>query len=295
VALFAHRLSSNAPGDLFVDASCIACDTCRRVAPHLFGGGPEDQAFVARQPSTADEERRGLMALVACPVAAIGTSLRRGRDVALAAGAFPEPVAYTEGVYACGFASRASFGASSWFLRRREGNVLVDSPRFAPSLVARLKEMGGVRLLFLTHRDDVADHARYAEALGCERILHLADVTAATCDVERTLEGSRPVALAEDLLAVPVPGHTRGSSVLLDGAGHLFSGDHLWGDAGGRLAASRSVCWYDFSEQVRSMERLLEYPFRFVFPGHGRPFRAASPAKARRELSALVARMRSEI
>lgn len=26
--------------------------------------------------------------------------------------------------------------------------------------------------MFLTHRDDVADHARWAEALGCARVLH---------------------------------------------------------------------------------------------------------------------------
>jgi ferredoxin len=48
MALAARRLPSNAPGDLFVDDRCIACDTCRRIAPGVYGGGEDDTAFVAR-------------------------------------------------------------------------------------------------------------------------------------------------------------------------------------------------------------------------------------------------------
>jgi len=32
-----------------------------------------------------------------------------------------------------------------------------------------------------------------------------------------------------------------------------FTGDHLWGDAAGRLDASAGVCWHDWGEQARSM------------------------------------------
>ena len=52
-----------------MDASCIACHTCRRLAPGIFGGGEDDTAFVKRQPPAPEGERRALMALVACPVA----------------------------------------------------------------------------------------------------------------------------------------------------------------------------------------------------------------------------------
>ncbi len=34
-------------------------------------------------------------------------------------------------VYWCGFASKDSYGAQSYFIRRNDGNVLVDSPRYA--------------------------------------------------------------------------------------------------------------------------------------------------------------------
>lgn len=300
-----QRLPANAPGDFFVDASCIACDTCRRVDPTTFGGGEDDTSFVARQPGSEEERRRALMALVACPVSAIGTASKHGAETAAAARAFPERVAPGDDVYACGYAAESSFGAASWLVVRPGGNVLVDSPRFAGPLLARLRALGGARWLFLTHRDDVADHARWAEALGCERVLHARDVTTRTRRVERQLEGDAPVALDDDLLAIPVPGHTRGSTALLytrrretsprpaeREEGVLFSGDHLWGDAAGRLGASRSVCWWDWDEQTRSMERLLGHAFQRVLPGHGRPWQAPSPAAARAALAELVAAMR---
>jgi glyoxylase-like metal-dependent hydrolase (beta-lactamase superfamily II)/ferredoxin len=287
VALSSRALPGNVPGDLFVDDACIACDTCRRLAPGVYGGDEDDHAFVASQPAAPAERRRALLALVSCPVAAIGSRSKRG--VAEASAALPVEIA--PGVLDCGYAAESSFGAASWLVLRPEGNVLVDSPRFARPLLARLRALGGVRFMFLTHRDDVADHARWREALGCERILHARDVTGRTAGVERRLEGDEPVALAPDLLAVPVPGHTPGSTALLVRDTYLFTGDHLWGDASGRLGASRSVCWFDWTAQTRSMERLAGLEFEWVLPGHGRPWRAPSAEAARRAVRALAASM----
>ncbi len=294
MARLAQRLAANAPGDFFVDESCIACDTCRRIDPATFGGGEDDTSFVARQPRDGDEQRRALMALVACPVAAIGTVTKHAFSAADAARAFPAPLAGAEGVYDCGYAAESSFGAASWLVARPGGNVLVDSPRFASPLLSRVRELGGARFMFLTHRDDVADHARWAAALGCERVLHSRDVSGSTHGVERKVEGDAPVALFDDLVVIPVPGHTRGSAALLYRERFLFTGDHLWGDVDGRLGASRSVCWYDWGEQTRSMERLLAHRFEWVLPGHGRPWRAASPAAAQAALADLVAQMRRD-
>ncbi len=288
MARLARAVPGNVPGDLFVDDTCIACDTCRAIAPATFGGGEDDAAFVARQPSGPAERRRALMALVACPVAAIGARSKEG--IAEAASAFPDPVA--PGVLRCGYAAESSFGAAAWLVLRPGGNVLVDSPRFAGPLLARIRALGGARLMFLTHRDDVADHARWREALGCERVLHARDLGRGTRDVERPLEGDAPVALGPGLLAVPVPGHTPGSTALLADETFLFTGDHLWGDASGRLGASRAVCWWDWEAQTRSMERLGALRFEWVLPGHGRPWRAPSAEAARREVLALARAMR---
>ena len=238
----------------------------------------------SRQPATAEERRAALLALVACPVAAIGSRSKDG--VAEAARAFPLP--FAPGVLRCGYAAESSFGAASWLLLRPEGNVLVDSPRYAAPLLARLRALGGVRTMFLTHRDDVADHARWREALGCERVLHARDVSGRTREVERRLEGDAPIPLGAGLLAIPVPGHTAGSCALLADATYLFTGDHLWGDAGGRLGASASVCWWDWDAQRASIARLAQHRFEWVLPGHGRPWRAPSADAAVEAVRALA-------
>jgi glyoxylase-like metal-dependent hydrolase (beta-lactamase superfamily II)/ferredoxin len=287
----ALRLPQNVDGDLYVDSTCIDCDTCRQLAPGVYGRADEAEAsFVQRQPRTPEERERALMALVACPTASIGTLTKA--DTAAAARRFPVEMA--EDLYFCGFTAESSFGAWSWLLRRPDGNVLVDSPRAATGLLDRIEALGGVRWLFLTHADDVADHGKLRRRFGCERILHRADVAPGTEDVERLLDGTDPVDLAADLTIVPVPGHTAGSAVLLWRERDLFSGDHVWAnDDGTGLAASRSVCWYSWEEQTRSMERLLSYRFERVFPGHGPVYRARSPDEAHAALEALVRRMRA--
>ena len=263
------RLAENAAGDFYVDASCIDCDACRQIAPATFRDHGE-QSSVYRQPESGAEISRALQALVACPTSSIGTA--RGKyDTRAAAESFPAPVA--ENVRFCGYTSESSFGAWSYLIVRPEGeggNVLVDSPRFASLLVRRIEALGGVRTMFLTHRDDVADHERYARHFGCERVMHARD-GAARYGCERVLEGDEAVRLDADLVAVPTPGHTRGHAVLLYRDRFLFTGDHLaWSPARATLTAFRTACWYSWPEQIRSMERLLGYDFEWVLPGHGR-------------------------
>jgi glyoxylase-like metal-dependent hydrolase (beta-lactamase superfamily II)/ferredoxin len=286
------RLPENVPGDLYVDSSCIDCDTCRQIAPATFGtSSGHDTSYVGRQPADAEEERLALLALVACPTASIGSV--SGASVREAAAAFPIPIAPdVPDILYCGYTSPDSFGASSYLIRRSQGNVLVDSPRAAGPLLARLKALGGVRTLFLTHRDDVADHRKLRQVFGCERILHADDRTADTSDAERFIEGSEPLRLDDELLIIPVPGHTRGSMALLYRDAYLFSGDHLWWSPEREgLSASRSACWYSWNEQARSMVRLIGHRFRWVLPGHGHRWRAPSEAAMAAELERLVATM----
>jgi glyoxylase-like metal-dependent hydrolase (beta-lactamase superfamily II)/ferredoxin len=283
------RLPENAAGEFYVDETCIDCATCRVVAPATFSRLPRQLSYVHRQPADEAQTRRALMALVACPTASIGTS--SGRPAGEGVEAFPEPLA--EGVFYCGFSAEASFGASSYLVVRPQGNVLVDSPRAAGPLLRRVAGLGGVRLMFLTHRDDVADHVRWRARFGCERILHGGDLTADTGGVERTLAGDEPVRLADDLLAIPTPGHTAGSACLLYRDTFLFTGDHLMAtEDGTRLFASRSVCWHSWPQQVRSLERLLDFRFEWVLPGHEGRYRAASAGAARAELERLLKTLR---
>jgi glyoxylase-like metal-dependent hydrolase (beta-lactamase superfamily II) len=209
------------------------------------------------------------MALVACPTASIGTDPRRSARPGVEA--FPDPV--VDHVYFCGFTAESSFGAWSYLAVRpaeQGGNVLVDSPRFTAPLVNRIAEMGGVSLMLLTHRDDIADHDKFAARFGCPRVMHQAD-GAAGLGIERVIAGTDPVRIDGDFLLIPTPGHTRGHQVFLYREKVLFTGDHLaWSPARRTLQAFRDACWYSWPEQIRSMEKLLAYRFESVLPGHGR-------------------------
>jgi len=266
-----QRRSQNVSGDFYVDQTCIDCDTCRWMAPEVFyrAGG---LSAVYHQPTNELERLRAMQALLACPTASIGT-VEKPKDIKDAQESFPVPV--VDNVYHCGYHSEKSYGAASYLIQRPEGNVLVDSPRFAPPLVKRLEAMGGIRYLYLTHRDDVADHAKFYQHFGCDRILHIDDVTSSTQDVEIQLSSSEPVQLQPDLLIIPVPGHTKGHTVLLYNQKFLFTGDHLaWSSQLNQLIAFRGACWYSWTELIRSMRKLLDYSFEWVLPGHGRRYYA---------------------
>ncbi len=289
MASLSQRYDDNADGDFYVDKSCIDCDACRRIAPGVFAEA-SDHSYVRRQPDNGEERRRSMMALVACPTGSIGTASRA--DVRPGLEGFPERV--EENVSFCGFTSADSFGAFAYFIERPEGNVLVDSPRAVSRLLSEFERRGGVSTLFLTHRDDVADHAAFAKRFGCRRVLHAADVTASTRDVEVQIKGLDPTPLDNTLLAIPTPGHTRGHSVLLYENRYLFTGDHLaWSARRGHLVAFRDACWYSWAEQIRSMERLLDFRFEWVLPGHGAWHRAESAAAMRREVERCVAWMKA--
>jgi glyoxylase-like metal-dependent hydrolase (beta-lactamase superfamily II) len=270
----------NAPGELFVDDTCIECDTCRELAPEVFGSTESGQSFVRQQPRGDPEWRVALHAVLSCPTASIGAD-RSSRD---AARDLPVPV---DGpVHRCGYSSEDSYGAQSYFLQRRDGNVLVDSPRFVAPLAKRIEDLGGIRWMFLTHRDDVADHARFRERFRCDRVLHRDD---AFFDVELPLDGDRD--LAPGLRVLHLPGHTRGSCALLVDDTYLFTGDHLWSDGEGHLEMGRSVSWYSWAEQKRSLRRLLDFRFEWVLPGHGRSLHLPAD-RMRAEVEALDRRLR---
>jgi glyoxylase-like metal-dependent hydrolase (beta-lactamase superfamily II) len=271
VAQIALRRPENVPGDLYVDGSCIDCDTCRWMAAATFARVGRKSA-VTHQPETEPERRAALHALLSCPTASIGTQ-RKAPDLVAAQQDFPLPLAGTPGVFHLGHHSEDSFGATPWLLRTPSGNVMVDVPRFAMPLVRRVEAVGGVSLIALTHRDDVADHVKWARHFGARRILHRRDAPIPGGPVEWFLEGLAPREIVPGLTAIPVPGHTPGHVAYhwQGSGGVLFTGDHLAGDGAGGLEAWPDVCWFDWGEQTRSMERLQEWRFEHVLPGHGPP------------------------
>jgi glyoxylase-like metal-dependent hydrolase (beta-lactamase superfamily II)/ferredoxin len=257
-------VSDNVPGEFFVDTTCINCDTCRQLARSTFKDRG-DYSFVFDQPTDDDERRAATRALLCCPTGSIGT-----RGINMSRAVMDElPLPLAEGIYYCGFNSEKSYGANSYFVAHPDGNWLIDSPKYIAHLVASFEKLGGIKHIFLTHRDDVADASKYATKFGAERIIHAADADAVP-GAEIVIEGVAERQLHRHFKVIPVPGHTRGHAVLLYKDEFLFTGDHLAYDPeAGELEAFRRACWYSWEEQTRSMERLLQYRFAWVLAGHG--------------------------
>jgi glyoxylase-like metal-dependent hydrolase (beta-lactamase superfamily II)/ferredoxin len=266
----------NAPGDFFVDSTCIDCDACRQIAPTVFGQAAET-SFVKAQPASAADRRQALQALLACPTGSIGCL--GGDDVKAVMRDFPLVV--EEPVFYCGYNSPRSYGGNSYFIRHAGGNWLIDSPKFVTPLVRRLEALGGVGHIFLTHRDDVADAARFAGHFNSRRVIHR-DELPSQPGAEAVLDGSGPWPLAPGFLAIATPGHTKGHCALLFRDRFLFTGDHLdWDRDEQQLSASEDYCWYSWEQQTESMRKLAGYRFEWVLPGHGQKVRL--PADAMRE------------
>lgn len=266
MARIQDRHPAGAPGPWFVDDRCIDCDAARHVAPGLVERNPVDGvSYFVRQPETPQEVEMAWRAVQVCPTRSVGhVELRRpDRPV------FPHDLG--DGVHRLGHNARSSFGAHSYLVVRDGANVMVDAPRWTREVVEPVTELGGVDVVLLTHRDDVADADRYAEHFGAEVWIHADDRIAAPY-ATHLLEGEDPVEVTAGVIGFPVPGHTRGS-VLWHVDGHLlFSGDSLaWDPRRQRLTAFRGACWYSWDAQIASLSRFAasELAFDRLFCGHG--------------------------
>lgn len=277
----------NVSGDFFVDTSCINCDTCRQLAPNTF----KDTGYfssVYNQPADDIEKRHALQAVLSCPTGSIGMSSKY--DLQEVASDFPLCIA--DDVYYVGYNSPHSYGANSYFVKNPEGNWLIDSPKYLPQIINKLEDLGGIKYIFLTHRDDVAHAKKYASKFNSKRVIHQADLSAQP-DAEIVIHGYEAVELSKEFLAIPTPGHTRGHNVLLYKNKFLFTGDHLaWEREEKCLNAFRDVCWYSWEEQTKSMEKLLKFKFEWVLPGHGQRIKL-NYEKMRNKCSDLIIKMRN--
>ncbi len=283
MANLTKRLSTNIEGNFFVDETCINCDTCRQLAPTTFEEVGEYSA-VSHQPLTLSQELEAYQALLACPVRSIGTVTKNKDLLVEAQKSFPIELA--TGVYYNGFNSEKSFGANSYFIAHPKGNWLIDSPRYVPYLIESFERMGGIRYIFLSHKDDVADADRFAKRFNATRIIHDADKDAMP-ESEWIVKGNDLVQADQDFQVIPVPGHTEGSLALLYKKKFLFTGDHLWWESGKERLGMPSRLVWNAPQLVQSTQRLLGFSFEWILPGHGDRIRLSS-SQMQRELKKLL-------
>lgn len=313
-------------GHLYVTRRCCGGATCRNFAPELFGevvpaqrllekekgsasredagpsvlpGSYEEGAFtgILRQPRSKEDYLAARAAAAACGFGAI----RLKRPAHLSGGdAGPLwaewPRRLEDDVWVIGQPSTRNYGALAYFIKLPGGGVLVDLPKPSEQLFRWLEAHGGVRWLFLSHRDHVQHHAEFAARFpDCKRVIGSADVNVrqnawadATDAVEIKIESrqgpttidGKPIAhealAEEDLVVLPQPGHTPGGLCLLYRGRFLFTGDHLaYSRRLGHAIAHRLQCWEDWERQSASVKQLLAWAeagwlrFQWLLPGHG--------------------------
>ncbi|WP_035844299.1 MBL fold metallo-hydrolase [Kitasatospora azatica] len=248
-----------------VDGRCTNCDVARQLAPGLIGE-VDGRSVVLRQPQDQAEARQLHAAAHACPTRSIHPPAGP-LDPALD----PFPLALDDTVHLCGHNSRHTAGANSYLLRRPDGTrMMVDTPRWSAALATRYEGLGPVTDVLLTHRDHAAHGRRYADRFGARLWIHEGDLDAAP-DADRVLRGTDPVEIAEGVLALPFPGHTRGSVLYLADQRYCFSGDSLyWSRTTADIEVVDNVTWYSIEELAASLARTTDLlHFEWLLPGHG--------------------------
>jgi glyoxylase-like metal-dependent hydrolase (beta-lactamase superfamily II) len=248
-----------------VDDRCMNCDVARQLAPGLIGeaGG---RSVVRHQPRGEAQIQQFHAAAHACPTRSVRPPAGR-LDAALD----PFPMALDDTVYLCGHNSPHTAGANSYLLRRPDGTVMmVDTPRWSTSLATRYEALGPVTDVLLTHRDHAAHGRRYADRFGARLWIHEGDLDAAP-DADCVLRGIDPAEIADGVIALPLPGHTRGSVLYLAEERYCFSGDSFyWSRTTADIEVADSVTWYSIEELAASLARTADrLRFEWLLPGHG--------------------------
>lgn len=283
-----QRRPENTPGNFFVDNTCIDCGTCYWMAPETFHE-VKSQSAVFHQPQS--DLTASYRALFSCPTNSIGVV---NKDAIYKDVLENFPYELENGIYHCGFHSENSFGAASYFIKNPKGNYLIDSPRYTNKLADKMQELGGVAYQLLTHKDDIADTNLYWAKFQGKRMIHRDDSTAKTFDYEHFFEGEAPTHLNEDMIMIPVPGHTKGSVCYLYQNKYLFTGDHLsYSPELHHLFAFKGACWYDFGRQIHSMEKLLNFEFDYVLPGHDFPHKETHQSQMKKALITCIEWMKN--
>ncbi|TYG35917.1 hypothetical protein ES288_D13G022200v1 [Gossypium darwinii] len=285
-----QRRPQNADGDFFVVGCSCSADHWLRIINYDVGQDLRNystfkafyflllqQVFtraggmsaVYKQPTCKQDRLKALQALLSCPTNSIRTEVPPP-DILEAQKTFPIPIDEKKLPVTpyCTF-------ILEYRLTDCIANMIIFSgclslPKFTERLARKIEELGGVCYMFLTHKDDVADHGKWSKRFSCNRILHSGDVEACTADVETKLDGNGPWRLGQDIMLIHTPGHTEGSVCLFYmPLKILFTGDHLlMRESGLDIVAMYNR--YSVGTQLDSVKKLLNLDFNWIIPGHGR-------------------------
>jgi hypothetical protein len=179
-----------------------------------------------------------------------------------------------------------SLHTRSFLLERERGNLLIyGSPAVTSGDVARV---------YLGHWHEVAVGGEQPNA---PLFVHAADRDAAARHVKVRAAFSERHRLDDDFEAIPIPGHTPGSTAYLWDDGehrYLFTGDSIYLQDGEWVAAVLESS--DRERYIESLELIRGLEFDVLVPWIatvGRPYTAATDARdTRRRIDAILRRVR---
>ncbi len=185
-----------------------------------------------------------------------------------------------------------SLQVRSFLLPREQGNLLVYG---TDGLGAAFGDAGVTRH-YLGHGHEAMFTA---DPLGAPVFVHDADRALVGDALPLRATFSRRHTLDDDFEAIPIPGHTPGSTAYLWNDGerrHLFTADSIYlGEGGEWIAAVLESS--DRAAYLESLERLRELEFDALVPwaaSAGEPWHAATdPVDSRRRIDAIIERVRA--
>ena len=268
MAKLSDKNSNSIKGNFFVDNRCIGCMSCESFDSDTFVL-KNGKAYVYAQPNSQGFENAAI-ALLSCPVNAIGVQINK-EEIRKAKKKLP--LKLHEDLYFCSYNSEKTFGSNSYLLKTTNGNILIDSPKYVKPLLEKLEALGGIKYIYLTHKDDIGEYLKFKEYFNAEVIFHENDFNVSIKTADIILSGQEDYILNKNVKIIQVPGHTKGHTVLLYKDKYLFTGDHLaYKTKYEHLYMFKNHCWYDWKKQIASLNKLLNYRFSHLYAGHGANF-----------------------
>jgi glyoxylase-like metal-dependent hydrolase (beta-lactamase superfamily II) len=167
--------------------------------------------------------------------------------------------------------NRDTLGGTAYFIVENAANLLIDCPAWNKTNEKFLRDLGGVSLLFLTHRGAIGKALEFQSAFGCNILIQeqeaylLPGLALTTFQHELTLNPRCSVFWT--------PGHSPGSSCLYYSGegGVLFSGRHLLPNPQGEVRPLQTSKTFHWPRQIRSVESLVTRfspeTLQFICPG----------------------------
>lgn len=153
---------------------------------------------------------------------------------------------------------RGTLGGTAYFIVEKGGNILIDCPAWTQSHQDFVANQGGVRWLFITNRNGIAQVGKIQADLGCQIIIQ--EQEAYLLPEVEVVSFGQELNLASNCSAIWTPGYSPGSSCLYYQAhgGVLFTGRHLLPNSQGKPTPLQMAKTFHWSRQLRSVAALRD-------------------------------------